>query len=139
MSSATPIPLVLLLQGDAGDTMAGLVGGLVGLIVAVVYIAALWRVFLKADQPGWAVLIPIYNLYVMLKIVGRPWWWMLLFFVPFVNFVIPILVAIDLARSFGKSTVFGVVLLWLLGAIGFLILGFGSARYVGPAAARTSW
>jgi hypothetical protein len=139
MYSATTIGLVLLQRGDAGDAMAGLIAGLLGLAIAVVYIVAAWRVFQKAEQPGWGVLIPFYNLYLLMKIVGRPWWWMLLMLVPLLNIVIPIIVAVDLARSFGRSTLFGVILLWLLGAIGFLILGFGSARYVGPAAERQSW
>jgi hypothetical protein len=55
--------------------------------------------------------------------------------IPFVNFVIAIILAIDMAKSFGQSAAFGVVMLFLLSVIGYLILGFGSARYVGPAAA----
>lgn len=139
MSSDGTIGLVLLQARDGGGALVGLIAGLFGLAIAVVFIVAAWRIFQKADQPGWGVLIPIYNLYLLLKIVGRPWWWMLLMFVPLLNIVVPIILAIDLAKSFGKSTAFGVVLLWLLGAIGFLILGFGSARYVGPAAERTSF
>ena len=62
-----------------------------------------WKVFTKAGQPGWAILIPFYNTYVLLKIVGRPGWWLVLMFIPLVNIVIAIIVAIDLAKSFGKS------------------------------------
>lgn len=82
-------------------------------------------------------LIPIYNLYILLKIVGRPTWWIVLFLIPLVNIVAACLVAIDLAKAFGQSTVFGVVLLFLLSGIGYLVLGFGNYRYVGPVVAAT--
>ena len=104
------------------------------LAILVVFIIGCWKVFVKAGQPGWAVLIPFYNLYILLKIVGRPAWWIVLFLIPLVNLVVSILVAIDLAKAFGQSALFGVVLLFLLGGIGYLILGFGNYRYVGPAA-----
>jgi cyanate permease len=71
---------------------------------------------------------------ILMKVVGRPGWWVLLCFLPLINFVIFILVAIDLAKVFGKSAAFAVVMLLLLSPIGFLIIGFGSARYLGPAA-----
>ena len=125
---------LLWLQSNSG---AGLFGGgtmLFVLLLAIVVIAGFWKVFEKAGQPGWAALIPIYNAYVMLKVVGRPGWWLLLFLIPVVNFVIGMIVAIDMAKSFGQSAAFGVVLLFFLSFIGYLILGFGSARYLGPAA-----
>jgi hypothetical protein len=104
-----------------------------GLLVALLIIVAMWKVFTKAGQPGWASLIPIYNLYIWCKIVGRPWWWILLMLIPFVNFIIAIILCIDLAKSFGKGVGFGLGLA-LLGFIFWPILGFGSAEYQGPAA-----
>lgn len=137
----TTIP-AFLLQDDASNTLAtGAAAGLgigfflVMMVVAVVFIIGYWKVFVKAGQPGWAVLIPIYNAYILLKIAGRPGWWLLLMLIPFVNIVIFLLVAIDIAKSFGQSAVFGVVLLFLLSGIGYLVLGFGKYQYVGPAAA----
>ena len=121
----------LLAQQDSGS---GGLGGLIGLIIAIVIIAALWRIFTKAGQPGWAVIIPIYNALVMLRIAGRPWWWLLLYLIPLVNIVVAIIVCIDLAKSFGKGTGFGLGLAFL-SPIFAMILGFGSARYLGPAAA----
>ena len=101
------------------------------LAVAVFVIAAMWKVFTKAGQPGWAAIVPIYNYVILLKIVGRPLWWVVLLFVPLVNLVIGIMIHLELAKSFGKGTGFGVGLI-LLGFIFFPILGFGDARYVGP-------
>ena len=104
------------------------------LAFTILMIAAWWKIFTKAGQPGWACIIPIYNLYVWCKIVGRPWWWILLMLIPFVNFIILIILMIDLAKSFGKGVGFGIGLL-LLAVIFFPILGFGSATYQGPSVA----
>ena len=104
----------------------------IGLVVLM--LASLWRVFEKAGRQGWEGIIPIYNIYVLLQIVGRPGWWLILFFIPFVNIVIALLVSIDLAKSFDKSAAWGIILLFIFNAIGYLILGFGEARYKGPAA-----
>jgi hypothetical protein len=105
------------------------------LAILVVIIVGLWKVFTKAGQPGWGALIPIYNIYLWLKIAGKPVWWLVLFLIPLVNIVVAILVAIDVAKRFGKSTVFGVVLVGLFGFIGIPILGFGDAVYTPPTAA----
>jgi hypothetical protein len=125
---------------DAGAAIGGglaIFGGLFMLFwlaLMVIFIASAWKVFAKAGQPGWAAIIPIYNIIVLLQIVGRPLWWLLLMFIPLVNLVIAILIYIDLAKSFGQSTGFAIGLL-LLAPIFWPILGFGSARYIGPAAA----
>lgn len=73
----------------------------------------LWFIFKKAGQPEWAALIPIFNIYVMLKVVGRPGWWLLLFLIPFVGLIIWIIVAYDLARSFGHGAGFTIGLILL--------------------------
>jgi Family of unknown function (DUF5684) len=99
----------------------------------ILMIAACWKIFTKAGHPGWASIIPIYNWYILCKIVGRPGWWVILLLVPFVNFIIGIILCIDLAKSFGKGVGFGIGLI-LLGLIFFPILGFGSAQYQGPTA-----
>lgn len=110
----------------------GAVGGIIYLAIIVVMVAAMWKVFTKAGQPGWACLIPIYNFYIVLKIVGKPGWWLLLLLIPLVNFVIAILVTNGLAKSFGKGTGFTVGLL-LLPFIFYPILGFGDAKYLSSA------
>jgi hypothetical protein len=104
------------------------------LALIVFEIAAMWKVFVKANQPGWAAIIPIYNIYVLCKIVGRPTWWLILMLIPVVNIVVGIIVAIDLAKSYGKSGGFAAGLI-LLSFIFYPILGFGEARYLGPAQA----
>lgn len=115
-------------------------GGPAAMIILVVYIAIIvlciagfWKVFTKAGQPGWAAIVPIYNIYVLLQIAGRPWWWLILFLIPLVNIIITAIVSFDIAKAFGKGAGFGVGL-WLLSPIFYCILGFGSAQYQGPAA-----
>ncbi|MBW4060984.1 hypothetical protein HJC99_00175 [Candidatus Saccharibacteria bacterium] len=104
-------------------------------IVGIIAIVGLWKIFTKAGNPGWAAIIPIYNTYILLEIVGRPAWSLLiLLFIPFVNLVLFIILALDLAKSFGKSAVFGVFGLIIFPYIGSLILGFGPAIYQGPCA-----
>lgn len=104
------------------------------LVLVVAMIVAMWRIFQKAGKPGWAALVPIYNSYVLLEIVGRPGWWLLLMFIPFANFVVTVIVALDLAKAFGKSQTFGIVGLILFSFVGYLILGFGKDQYLGATA-----
>jgi hypothetical protein len=131
--------LAVLLQDERFNPLGALFGGmglLFWLAVVVVVIVGGWKVFEKAGQPGWAIVVPFYNAYIMLKIAGRPGWWLLLYLIPLVNIAIAIIVAIDVAKAFGQSAVFGFFLLFLLSGIGYLILGFGDYRYQGTAVAR---
>jgi hypothetical protein len=97
-------------------------------IVAIILLAAMWRIYSKAGQPGWAAIVPVYNVYVLLKIVGRPGWWLLLYLVPVVNLIVWIIVQLDLAQAFGKGVGFALGLILLPGLF-HLILGFGGATY----------
>ena len=100
------------------------------LAVAVFFIAAHWRVYVKAGQPGWAVLIPIYNIYVLCKIVGKPGWWVFLCLIPFVNCIIIVMLLLGLAERFGRGVGFGLGLI-LLPIVFYPILAFGSSSYDG--------
>lgn len=101
------------------------------LAILVLLIASFWKIFEKAGVEGWKAIIPFYNLYVLLKIVGKPGWWLILFFIPLVNYVFIIWTYNMLSKSFGKEEGFTVGLV-LLGFIFFPILGFGDAKYLGP-------
>ena|SRR5436305_516286 len=122
--------------GGGGGVIAALFGGvffLIWLAVIVLVFVSLWKLFEKAGKPGWAGIVPIYNAIVLLEIVGRPLWWIVLLLVPCVNFVVGIMLCLDVAKSFGKTPAFGIGLAFL-GFIFFPLLAFGDARYVGPAA-----
>jgi len=100
------------------------------LIIAVIKIVGTWYMFEKAGEPGWAAIIPIYNLLIGIKIAGKPWWYILLMLIPVVNLVIIIITLDGLSKSFGKSTGFTVGLFFLRW-IFIPILGFGSSVYTG--------
>ncbi len=101
------------------------------LIIGVILIISLWKIFQKAGYQGWEAIIPIYNIYILLKIVGKPWWWLLLMCIPYVGLVWQIWSYNMLSKSFGKTEGFTAGLV-LLPFIFFPILGFGDARYLGP-------
>jgi hypothetical protein len=100
--------------------------------IIVLTIASLWIIFTKAGKPGWAAIVPIYNILVLLEIVGKPWWWLLLMLLPIVNVVIGIWTTNLLSKSFGQNEGFTVGLV-LLGFIFYPVLAFGSSTYQGPA------
>jgi hypothetical protein len=110
------------------DKATGLVFFAVELAIIVTIIAGVWKVFVKAGKPGWAAIVPFYNIIVLLEIAGKPLWWIILFFIPLVNLIIGILVSLAIAKNFGKSDAFGIGLA-LLGFIFYPILGFGDAQY----------
>jgi hypothetical protein len=107
---------------------------LFALLLVIIPYAGMWKVYEKAGQPGWAAIIPIYNIYVLIKIVGKPSIWLLWCLLPCVNIVFIIWLYNLVSKSFGKDEGFTVGLI-LLGIIFWPILGFGSATYVGPSAA----
>lgn len=104
-----------------------------GLLFILLLIASFWKVFEKAGEAGWKSLIPIYNLFVLLRIAGCPSWWLLMFFLPVVNIYFMVVMHIRLAEKFDKSPLFGFALCFL-GFIFFPILAFGSATYEGDEA-----
>ena len=128
------LPLAILLQQEptpeqlAGGGALGVGFMLVWLAVVLLLVASMWKIFVKAGEPGWAAIVPIYNIIVLLKIAGKPAWWLILFLIPVVNFIIAILVGISLAKNFGKSTGYGIGLA-LLGIIFYPMLAFGDSRY----------
>jgi uncharacterized membrane protein len=115
-----------------GSSGAGVGIGVVIYIAVIVFeIAALWLVFTKASEAGWKAIIPIWNTLIVLKISGRPWWWIILFIIPIVNIIVYIILYYNLAKSFAKGAGFAVGLI-ILPFIFIPILGFGSSRYAGP-------
>jgi hypothetical protein len=101
---------------------------IINLAVTILCLVAMWKVFVKAGQPGWASIIPFYNLYVLLQVAGKPGWWLLLMLIPIVNIVIFIIAYIGVANNFGKGTGFAIGLIFLP-FIFFPILAFGDAQY----------
>ncbi|MCO5253802.1 MAG: DUF5684 domain-containing protein [Bacteroidetes bacterium] len=115
--------------------IAALFGGIgLGLLIfyfliVLLMIISMWKVFEKAGKPGWAAIVPIYNLVILLEIVRKPIWWIILLLIPFVNLIVIIILYIELAKVFGQGGGFAVGLI-LLGIIFIPILAFGDAKYV---------
>lgn len=100
-------------------------------IIAIFSLITTWIIFKKAGQPGWAAIIPIYNLIIMLKVVKLDWWHIfILLFVPFTTVVYAIIIRLKLAKLFGKSTAFGVLSIFF-SLITDAIIAFGEAKYEG--------
>lgn len=122
----------ILLSVILGIKPAGIAAILLMVALIIFLIAAQWKIYSKAGKPGWACIVPIYNYIVLLEIVGKPLWWFLLMLLPFVNIIFGIWVLNLLAKSFGKSEGFTIGLI-LLPIIFYPVLGFGDAKYNGPA------
>ena len=107
----------------------------VTILIVLVFIIAGWRLFSKAGKPGWAIIVPFYNLYIYTQIIKRPGWWILLYFsiaIPAVGALglvfLSIIDQLRLAKVFGRSAGFGVGLI-LLGWVFFPILAFSESQY----------
>jgi len=101
---------------------------LVYLVVAIGLVASMWKTFVKAGEAGWACLVPIYSLVVLLRMAGKPWWWLFLILIPLVNFIIAIMVTHELSKRFGGGVGMTLMLIFLP-FIAWPMLGFGSAVY----------
>jgi len=101
-----------------------------GLAVSVLAIIAMWKIFVKAGEPGWAAIIPFYNLYVLFKITWGNGWKFLLLLIPIANIVFYIITMVKLAKAFGKSGGFAVGLVFL-SVIFYCILAFDQSQYMG--------
>lgn len=100
-------------------------------VVCIIAVVSLWVIFQKANKPGWAAIIPFYNVYIELEMIGKPWWWLLLLFVPIVNIVYGILMIRELARVFKQGVAFTVGLIFLP-FIFMPLLAFGDYKYTKP-------
>ncbi len=127
---------------SGGETAGWAVFGSFTLLIVlasiIITVVALWKVFEKAGVEGWKAIIPIYNGWVLAEIAGKPGWWSLvslLAWIPLIGpiaaLVVYVLIALELAKRFGKDTAFAILGLIIFSTIGLLILGFGDAKYQG--------
>lgn len=120
-------------SGAAGLT--GAIAAFIGVVwiiamgMCVLQIIAMWKIFTKANKPGWASIVPIYNIYTLLQIAEVPTWYLLLLIIPVANIYATFKMYIELAHKFGKDTGFGIGLV-LLNPVFILVLAFGNATYI---------
>ena len=106
---------------------------LVELAIFALVIAGLWKLFAKAGRPGWASIIPIYNIIVMQDIVGREAWKIVLLLIPLLNIYFGITLYISFAKAYGKRGIGNYLAILLLGIIFIPLWGFSNeVRYQGP-------
>lgn len=105
---------------------------IISLLIAVVLLASLWILFSKAGKPGWYSLIPILNVVALIDIAGKPWFWIIGFFIPVVNFIVTVLIWHGISRGFGQGVLFTLGLLFL-SPVFIPILAFGGYQYTRPA------
>lgn len=101
----------------------------VGLIMVLLWVLSMWQVFSKAGYEGWKCLIPIYNTYILTKIGSQPTWVFIMLFIPFLHIISMILIALSVAKSFGKGPLFAIVGLVIFSFFGYMYLGWGQAEY----------
>ena len=102
----------------------GLFFWILSMALGILKIVSLWKIFKKAGKPGWASIVPIYNIYIMCEIAEKEWWYILLLCVPFVNIYVMIVLYNGMAKKFGKGGGF-VVGMILLPVVFFPMLAFG--------------
>lgn len=121
------------------EALAALLGvtSVIALIMLIIMVIANWKIFTKAGKPGWASIVPFYNMYTLFEVAGMNGWMFLLLLIPFVNIVMAIMLCINLTKAFGKSNAFAVGLV-LLNPIFSLILAFGNAKYIGNGNNKTN-
>jgi len=98
--------------------------------ILVVMVVSYWKIYVKAGKPGWAAIVPIYNIIILLEIVKKPVWWVILFFIPCANIVALVLVALEFVKVFGKPS-WHAALMILVGIVYLPYIAFSDAKYVG--------
>ncbi|WP_340073911.1 signal peptidase I [Leptobacterium sp. I13] len=89
------------------------------LILQAVHFIGTWKLYKKAGRQAWEALIPIYNAYILMKIINRPWWWVILLFIPIINVIMFPVIWVETIRSYGKNTNLDTVL--VIATLGFYI------------------
>lgn len=100
-------------------------------VITILIMISQWLIFVKAARPGWAAIIPVFNVLVLLEIINKPWWWVLLMMIPGLNIIFMIWTLNLLSKCFGKNESFTIGLI-ILPFIFIPILGFGDSVYENP-------
>lgn len=138
MFLSSMLSLLVFAQNDGvGVIELILIIAVILVIVAIIgaILAGLWQTFEKAGEAGWKGIIPIYNIWVLMEIIGRPGWWLILFFIPLVNIIVWIVVCLDIAKSFDHGPGFAIGLM-IFPFVFFIVLGWGESQYQGALAGK---
>ncbi|TSE08641.1 MULTISPECIES: signal peptidase I [Aquimarina] len=89
------------------------------LILQAIHFLGTWKLYTKAGRKAWEAIIPVYNAVVLMKIINRPWWWVILLFIPVINVIMLPVIWVETIRSFGKNSTTDTVLVVV--TLGFYI------------------
>lgn len=106
-------------------------GDALQIIIIITIIISLWKIFIKAGYKGWYAIIPFYNLYIIQRIIDKPWWWIILMIIPYVGLIWVIWSTNLLRKTFSKDIEFTLGLIFLP-FIFYPILGFDASIYTDP-------
>ncbi len=108
----------------------------IGILVALLLLigaVAKWRMFIKCKQPGLASIVPVWDVVVVLRIVGRPAWHILYFLIPVFNLYFGVRLLIEIAQSFGKRSIVDYILVVVFNLFYVLNLALAyNEMYYGP-------
>lgn len=116
--------------------LAGYLGAiLIFLPITILRVIGLWKLFEKAGRPGWEAVIPVYSIYIMIKLSGRPSWWIIWYFIPVINIIMLIGIRIDFIKGYGKYTFLEHAGAVILAFVMFPVWGYDKeTRYLGKSA-----
>ena len=110
---------------------------LLAAVLFALYVVPWCGVFHRAGKRWWVALVPVINVLVLLRVVGRPWWWLVLLVVPFVGVAVWVVICLDVAESFGHGLPYTIGLVFLPFVFAVL-LWLGRNDYTGPATRRSA-
>jgi len=124
--------LSLLSQSDSSSSGASFaILAVVYIVLIAIYLVSMWKLFTKMGQPGWQGIIPLLNAYVIYKLAGKEWWWVILLLIPCINIIALWFLADSTSKLFGKEIGWTIFLFFLPG-LAHIVLAFGDSQYVGP-------
>lgn len=104
------------------------------LVTTVATLAGMWKIFIKAGFPGWAAIVPFYNIYIANKVAKQSNTILLLWLIPILGWLIwAVMTSLNTGKQFGKDGVWSFFLLFIFGFVGYPMLGFGKDVYGGAA------
>lgn len=74
------------------------------LVIQIIHFLGTWRLYKKAGRQAWEAAVPVYNAVVLMKIINRPWWWVILLFIPIVNLIMIPVIWVETIRSYGRNS-----------------------------------
>tara|TARA_B100001059_G_scaffold135665_1_gene135955 strand:- start:331 stop:2034 length:1704 start_codon:yes stop_codon:yes gene_type:complete len=99
---------------------------LFALALQVIHFLGTWKLYNAAGYKKWHAAIPIFNAIVLMKIIGRPKWWVILLFIPTINLILFGVIWVETIRCFGKNKMIDTILVLLTFGLSIYSLNYGN-------------